>query len=125
MFNTHFDHVGTIARKQSAILILEKIKSVNTKGYPVIVMGDFNMEDTHESIKQITKTLNDSKTVAKYVFGPEGTFNGFKFNEPVTKRIDFIFSSKQIKVNKYAVLSDNWNCQYPSDHLPVLVTVHF
>ncbi|WP_082332042.1 endonuclease/exonuclease/phosphatase family protein [Mangrovimonas xylaniphaga] len=121
MFNTHFDHVGEMARKNSAILILEKINELNQKNYPVILTGDFNMEAEHESIQYITKSLNDSKSVASVTFGPEGTFNGFHFEEPVTKRIDFVFTSKNITVEKYAVLSDNWNLQYPSDHFPVLV----
>ncbi|WP_082333625.1 endonuclease/exonuclease/phosphatase family protein [Mangrovimonas sp. TPBH4] len=121
MFNTHFDHVGEMARKNSAILILEKIKELNKNNYPVVLSGDFNMESEHESVQYITKSLNDSKAVATVAFGPEGTFNGFHFEEPVTKRIDFIFTSKNITVEKYAVLSDNWNLQYPSDHFPVLV----
>ncbi|MFD0835293.1 endonuclease/exonuclease/phosphatase family protein [Mariniflexile aquimaris] len=119
VFNTHFDHVGVEARKQSAILILQKIKELNTENHPVILMGDFNMEETHESIQLITKTLRDSKKVSNIVFGPEGTFNNFEFNKPVTRRIDFIFLSADIKVNKYAVLSDSNNCRYPSDHFPV------
>lgn len=121
MFNTHFDHVGEMARKNSAILIVEKIKELNKNNYPVVLSGDFNMESGHESIQYITKSLNDSKAVATVAFGPEGTFNGFHFEEPVNKRIDFVFTSKNIKVEKYAVLSDNWNLQYPSDHFPVLV----
>ncbi|WP_083702122.1 endonuclease/exonuclease/phosphatase family protein [Mangrovimonas sp. DI 80] len=121
MFNTHFDHVGEVARKNSAILIVEKIKELNKNNYPVVLSGDFNMESGHESIQYITKSLNDSKAVTTVAFGPEGTFNGFHFEEPVTKRIDFVFTSKNITVEKYAVLSDNWNLQYPSDHFPVLV----
>ncbi len=125
VFNTHFDHLGEKARKNSAILILNKIKALNTKNYPVILTGDFNMENTHDSIKLIEKHLNDSKTKAKIVFGPQGTFNGFNFHEPVTKRIDYIFVSFNINVNKYIVLSDNWDCMYPSDHLPVFTEITF
>ncbi|MFV0566701.1 MAG: endonuclease/exonuclease/phosphatase family protein [Flavobacteriaceae bacterium] len=125
VFNTHFDHIGEKARVNSAVLILQKIKNINTKDYPVVLMGDFNMEETHKSITLIKQDLNDSKLIANLTFGPEGTFNGFKFEEPVTNRIDFIFVSPDIFVNKYAILSDNWNCQYPSDHLPVLVNIAF
>ncbi|SFZ94315.1 Metal-dependent hydrolase, endonuclease/exonuclease/phosphatase family [Flaviramulus basaltis] len=121
VFNTHFDHVGVIARKKSAILIINKIREINTNKLPVILMGDFNMESKHESIEFILENLKDSNTIAKTRFGPTGTFNGFKFHEPVTQRIDFIFVSFDISVNKYAVLSDNWNLQYPSDHLPVYI----
>jgi len=125
VFNTHFDHVGAEARKQSAILIMAKIKELNIENVPVILMGDFNMDDTHESITFISKSLNDSKTVANNTFGPSGTFNNFEFHKPVTRRIDFIFLSENITVNKYAVLSDSIDCHYPSDHLPVFVDITF
>jgi len=60
------------------------------------------------------------------IFGPNGTFNGFKHNKIVTDRIDYIFTSKaNLKVNKYAVLSDSRDCKYPSDHLPVYIEIVF
>lgn len=121
VFNTHFDHVGKEARTKSAVLILDKIKGLNTENHPVFLTGDFNMEPNHESIDYITQTLKDSKEVTELDFGPEGTFNGFHFDQPVTRRIDYVFVSEDVKVNKYAVLSDNWNMQYPSDHLPVFI----
>jgi len=121
VFNTHFDHVGKEARTKSAVLILDKIKGLNIENHPVFLTGDFNMEPDHESIDYITQTLKDSKAISEIDFGPEGTFNGFHFDQPVTRRIDYIFVSENVKVNKYAVLSDNWNMQYPSDHLPVLI----
>jgi endonuclease/exonuclease/phosphatase family metal-dependent hydrolase len=120
VFNTHFDHMGNVARVESAKLILKKIKEVNKQNLPFVLTGDFNLEDKSESIKLIESQLNDSKKVAKQVFGPDGTFNNFQFVTPVTMRIDYIFTPKTgIKVNKYAVLSDSKNCRYPSDHLPV------
>ncbi|MFP9098331.1 hypothetical protein ACLI09_04695 [Flavobacterium sp. RHBU_24] len=65
--------------------------------------------------------MNDSKAIAQLVYGPEGTWNAFDFTKPATTRIDYIFTSKdKIKVKKYAVLSDNKNCRYYSDHLAVL-----
>jgi len=124
MFNTHFDHVGVEARKNSAVLIIEKINEINTENHPVILSGDFNMEDTHESIHLIKQKLKDSKDISKLVFGPLGTFNNFEFDKPVTRRIDFIFVSLDIIVDKYAVLSDSWDCKYPSDHLPVILKLN-
>ena len=121
VFNTHFDHVGKEARTKSAVLILDKIKGLNTENHPVFLTGDFNMEPNHESIDYITQTLKDSKEVTELDFGPEGTFNGFHFDQPVTRRIDYVFVSEDVEVNKYAVLSDSWNMQYPSDHLPVFI----
>ncbi len=125
VFNTHFDHIGVEARINSAVLIIQKINEINTQNHPVILMGDFNMQENHESIQYISKYLKDSKTLSKSVpFGPSGTFNGFNFNKPVEERIDFIFVSPEIQVEKYAVLSDSKECRYPSDHLPVLINLN-
>ena len=122
LFNTHFDHVGEVARVESAILIDKKIKEINTKDYPVVLSGDFNMEDTHKSIQFLSKSLKDSKEVSELTFGPVGTFNGFHFDKPVTRRIDYLFVSKNIDVKKYAVLSDSWDLKYPSDHFPIMIS---
>ncbi|MBP8792287.1 MAG: endonuclease/exonuclease/phosphatase family protein [Lutibacter sp.] len=125
VFNTHFDHIGIEARLKSAELILQKINEINPKKLPVILMGDFNLTAENESIQLISKVLNDSEKASKAKpFGPSGTFNAFKFNEPVTDRIDYIFTSKNnIAVKKYAVLSDSKDCRYPSDHLPVFIEI--
>ncbi|MFC4723334.1 endonuclease/exonuclease/phosphatase family protein [Geojedonia litorea] len=122
VFNTHFDHVGKTAREESAKLIIKEIKHLNTENFPVILMGDFNMEEDHKSILFIKQFLQDSKELSKQSpFGPSGTFNNFDFHQPVQRRIDYIFTSPNIEVNAYAVLSDSKDCKYPSDHLPVLV----
>ncbi len=123
VFNSHLDHVGAEAQKKGMKLILEKIKTVNTKNIPVILMGDFNVESNSEVITEAKTVLSDSKEKATVVFGPEGTFNGFKYNEPVTRRIDYIFVSDVISVEKYAVLSSSIDFKFPSDHFPVFVQV--
>lgn len=121
VFNTHFDHIGKVARLESSKLILKKIKELNTGGLPVILMGDFNLESDSEGVQYITRFMTDTHVEAdKNAFGPEGTFNGFYFDKPVKKRIDFIFVTRGINVLKSAILSDSNNCKYPSDHFPVL-----
>ncbi|MBZ9631222.1 endonuclease/exonuclease/phosphatase family protein [Salegentibacter sp. LM13S] len=125
VFNTHFDHVGEKARENSAKLIWEKISAVNKENLPVILMGDLNLEPDTSGIQFLMQKMNDSKAVSKLDFGPEGTFNGYNFKEPVTRRIDYIFVSDNIEVKKYAVLSDSKDLKYPSDHLPVWVEVNF
>ncbi|WP_367757063.1 endonuclease/exonuclease/phosphatase family protein [Flavobacterium sp. WC2430] len=128
VFNTHLDHIGEVARTKGIELILSKIAALNSKKYPVIFMGDFNTEPNEDRIIKLQKVMDDTKDLSQNKpFGPEGTFNGFKHNEPVTKRIDYIFISKNNNLNvmKYAVLSDSKDLKYPSDHLPVLVELNF
>lgn len=128
VFNTHLDHMGELARTNSIQLILSKIKELNTKNYPVFFMGDFNTEPTEERIINLKKEMSDSRDLSEQKpFGPSGTFNGFQHQEAVTKRIDYIFLSKNnpFKVKKYAILSDSKELKYPSDHLPVFIELKF
>ncbi|MDP3313693.1 endonuclease/exonuclease/phosphatase family protein [Lutibacter sp.] len=128
VFNTHLDHIGEVAKTKSIELIISKMIELNTKNYPVIFMGDFNSEPTTERILNLKKEMNDCRESSiEKPFGPSGTFNGFKFNVPVTILIDYIFISKnnKLKVKKYAILSDSKDLKYPSDHLPVFVKLSF
>ncbi|MEO9513110.1 MAG: endonuclease/exonuclease/phosphatase family protein [Flavobacteriaceae bacterium] len=127
VFNTHFDHVGENAREESAKLILNKIEALNNNDLPVILMGDFNLEENASGIKFILKELADTHALAgKNSHGPIGTFNGFHFAKPVTRRIDYIFVDKaKLKVLKNGILSDSKDCSYPSDHLPVYTELKF
>lgn len=124
-FNTHFDHRGEKARKNSAKLIISKIKKLNQNNYPVILTGDLNLKPEEDPIQLISKFMNDSKESASVVsFGPEGTFNGFNYNYTDSKRIDYIFTSKTgINVKKYSVLTDSKNQRFPSDHFPVFIEI--
>ncbi|MEO2059416.1 MAG: endonuclease/exonuclease/phosphatase family protein [Mesonia sp.] len=123
-FNTHFDHRGKEARTNSARLIIQQIKKINVENYPVLLTGDFNLEPETEQIQYIKSYLNDAKeATAAIKLGPSGTFNGYDFKTPVTRRIDYIFHSEEVKIKTYAVLSDNENGRYASDHLPVFVKV--
>ncbi|WP_158976708.1 endonuclease/exonuclease/phosphatase family protein [Cellulophaga sp. L1A9] len=122
VFNTHLDHKGAIARVKGVQLILDKIKQLNTKDYPVVLTGDFNLEPNDAVIASVKKVLSDAKEVARLSFGPEGTFNAFKFTTAVKRRIDYIFiTPTTMNVTKYAVLSDSKDLKYPSDHLPVYI----
>ncbi len=123
VFNTHFDHVGKVARKESVRLIMDKIEALNTKDFPVILMGDLNAEPQAELLMPIKTKFNDSKKISELNYGSEGTYNGFSFDKLITKRIDYIFLTKQITVKKYASLADAFDLKYPSDHLPVFVEV--
>ena len=127
VFNLHLDHMGEVARVKGVQLVLSKIKEVNTKNYPAFLMGDFNSEPNTKQIAEIKKVMDDTRDVSKEKpFGPSGTFNDFKHNEPVTLLLDYIFISKNsgLTIQKHAVLSDSKDLKYPSDHLPVLIEIH-
>lgn len=125
VFNTHFDHIGNEARKNSAFVIRDKIKEINgNQGLPVILTGDFNLYPESEPIGLIKGFMKDSREVTETPpYGPVGTFTSFNWNAPMDKRIDYIFVQGGIKVLKYAVLTDSKEQRFPSDHLPVFVKI--
>lgn len=127
-FNTHFDHMGKIARKESARLLLSKINQI-AGSHPVIVTGDFNAQPQEEPIQILTDSVNKQKlTDAKAVsrqphYGPAGTFNAFGNKEIHDNPIDYIFIRNGIRVKQHATLSQTWQGRFSSDHFPVLAVV--
>ena len=93
VFNTHFDHIGNLARKNEVKLILSKIKNLNKAEIPFIITRDFNLEPQEEPIKIIQSVFQDeqenlSNNVINY-----GTYNGFNIKTFCNRRIDFIFQN--------------------------------
>ncbi|SDL24246.1 Metal-dependent hydrolase, endonuclease/exonuclease/phosphatase family [Pedobacter sp. ok626] len=125
VFNTHYDHVGVKARIESAKLIKKQIMEI-APTLPVIFTGDLNVTPETEAIATIKTFLTDTKEATiEPAYGPEGTFNGFKFNAPLKEKIDYIFVNKGFNVQKFGVLSDSKNLHYPSDHLPIMARLFF
>lgn len=122
VFNAHFDHQAVEARRQSGILMVSKIKEI-AGNQTVIFTGDLNSTPETEQIKLISTLLNDSYHVSvRPPYGPTGTFNSFNYMAPMDKRIDYVFVSDNIKVKKYAVLTDSYQQKFPSDHQPVVIS---
>jgi endonuclease/exonuclease/phosphatase family metal-dependent hydrolase len=126
VFNTHFDHVGTEARKHSASLILQKISEISEGKGAVVLCGDFNLAPGSEPIGLISEALHDAyKVSAQPPYGSVATFHGFTYDHPPKERIDYVFVSDQVRVLRYGALTDSRDRTFFSDHLPVLVTLEF
>ena len=92
--------------------IAELVGIVNAIKNPVILMGDFNTFNGEEEIK---KLLKETHLDHKYEMDPYS----MTFTEPSVhpnRRLDYVLTSKQIKVEKYRVLNFHF-----SDHLPLMV----
>ena len=150
-FNVHFDHVGTVARKESAKLIINKINEL-AGNYPTMLTGDFNVDQNSDSYLVLNNSdiLKDTYDKALLRYGPKGTFNSFKINTRSESRIDHIFVTKDFCVHKHGVLSDTYQtsatdlqelansgaypqeitlyqnqARLPSDHYPVISVIEY
>jgi endonuclease/exonuclease/phosphatase family metal-dependent hydrolase len=124
VFNTHFDHVGVEARKNSASLILRKIAEISKGEGPVVLCGDFNLPPDAGPIGLIREKLDDAYSVTRQPpYGSQATFHGFTYDDPPGERIDYVFVSRDITVQRYGALTDSRDRTFFSDHLPVLVTL--
>ena len=108
-FNLHMDHVGVIARRESAKLIVAKIREI-AKGAPVVVTGDFNVDQTDEIYSIFTQSglLMDSFAAARLRFAENGSFNSFDSNLYTESRIDHIFVSPSAVVESYGLLTNSY-----------------
>ena len=126
-FNSHFDHQGKVARHNSSLLLLAKIKEI-AGNLPVFCTGDFNATPNDDPIQVIYKDgkLRDSYQITKEPpYGTLGTFNNFDLHSPCSERIDYIWVTDGIVVRKYGVLNEQQYGRFPSDHFPVMVKVSF
>ena len=131
LFNTHFDHLGETARRESARLVRRKLVEIAGRGEPVVVVGDMNAPPESEPYRVLTSSdgrgepplLRDAFFVSRSPHhGPTSSWNAFRAIEP-GRRIDFVLVSAGIDVQQHGILSDTFDGRFPSDHLPVLAEI--
>jgi len=129
LFNTHFDHVGETARRESAALVLRKVREI-ARGGPVIVTGDFNSVEEDPVCRLLTSGtekwpgLGDARRLSVAPpYGSNHTFNGYSQDVYPGARIDFIFSRGTGPVLWYGVVSDKWDGRFVSDHNAVAADI--
>jgi len=123
IFNTHFDHMGEIARKKSVELIMSKIDKLNKEKHPVVLMGDFNLIPISDPIKILSEKFIDSFSInSKNLIG---TYNGFMEVYDNSRRIDYIFSKGlDVKSSEHVAVKTPLG-GWASDHHPVKVLFNF
>ncbi len=148
-FNLHMDHVGKVARVESAKLVQKKMKEFGSE-LPAILTGDFNIDQNHPSFVEIIESgmLKDSYEASEFKYALNGTFNAFRPNNFTESRIDHVLVSPSFEVKKYGILTDTYRSEVkdaeavtegaapqeikfkrfeartPSDHFPVKVVLY-
>ncbi|MCH3995776.1 MAG: endonuclease/exonuclease/phosphatase family protein [Prevotella sp.] len=149
-FNLHMDHMGVVAREESSKLVLKKVKEMCGSD-PVILTGDFNVDQTHECYRLLANSgvLQDTYRIADMRYALNGTFNGFDPFSKTDSQIDHVFVSRQFHVYRFGILTDTYrsprktsetveekdapkeiafkkyDIRMPSDHFPVKVILQY
>lgn len=123
--NTHFDHRGDVARRESAALLASWMSDPARNG-PAVLLGDFNCTSASDAYRTVTvkgDLVDSASLCATPHHGPSFTFQGFDFSARSGETIDFVFLRKHsgLTVVRHGTLADHWDGRYPSDHFPVLV----
>lgn len=139
MLNTHFDHQGEQAQVESALL-LRRFLNDPAQRIPALITGDFNSTAQSWPYEILTVSseaagfpLLDTMlhTQMPHV-GPRATWAN-NFSDPLDGKIDFIFiwhvpptadgTHPALQVRQHAILADQSDGYYLSDHLPVMAEI--
>jgi endonuclease/exonuclease/phosphatase family metal-dependent hydrolase len=124
MWNTHFDHIGQVAREKAAELIVQASAALPPT-LPQLFTGDLNSHATNPAIKAIaaggwTDTYSSVHGQAEVGFTAHA-FLGAQYGEKRLNgkpgaRIDWIWCRGPVKALAAEVIRDSRNGHYPSDH---------
>ena len=133
-FNLH-QGLTEKSRSGSMRVIVDKLREIlkSESGAAVFMTGDFNACKGEESISYLLSAdiLKDSWDVSKTPpFGSRGTFvpkfgnkTSCKGEAKTENKIDYIFVSPNVSVKKCAVIANNVDGTFASDHLPIIAVV--
>jgi endonuclease/exonuclease/phosphatase family metal-dependent hydrolase len=130
--NTHFDHKGVIARRESARVLRERLAAL-AGADPLVLTGDFNCTDTDDPYRVLvgensagtnSLALYDSYREIHSERQPdEGTFHAFK-GGATGARIDWILHSKDFRAVAASIVRPAAG-PFASDHYPVTAVLTY
>ena len=123
VWNTHFDHIGQVAREKQAQRIVEACQAFPAD-FPQLFAADCNADAANPAIE----VMKAGGWIDTYIemHGPDDpgfTFHAFlgpKFaerpKEKIHGKIDFIFHRGPVKTVAAEIIYDSRDGRYPSDH---------
>lgn len=127
--NTHFDHVGKIARAEASKVISQRVSAI-AAGVPALLTGDLNINEDNPAYSVFVKPttpgairwIDSFRTLHPQRSPEEASFHGFKGGTKGS-RIDFVFHTDHWVATAAAIDRTSKDGRYPSDHYPVTATV--
>jgi len=124
-FNTHFDHMGKIAREEAGKLIVSRMKEVIPEGAPVFLTGDFNANYDNYILNPIREYMEMSRETAA-VSDTINTYHGWGEieNNAGGVIIDHIFYKNAAPLT-YRTVTEQYGVKFVSDHYPVVAVFEY
>ncbi len=122
-FNTHLEYSAAQLRQPEMNIILGKIQEINTEDLPMVLLGDFNCDETDGIYNGIKNYGFESCRTKALVGDSHKTHNGFG---GYAQTLDHAFYKGFAGVNKFA--TDRYKyagITYISDHYPIWATLKF
>lgn len=120
--NSHFDHVGVEARKNSVEMIVEKAEEY--KNLPVVFTADMNVKQGSENYMSFVNSgvLDDTKFIA-----PDSmdylTYHDTKPYALQDWIIDYVMINDKFDAVSYKVVTEGYDGRFVSDHYPVYADI--
>ena len=122
LVNTHLDNSGAQAREKGLALVIERIAAMNPDGYPLLLMGDFNMTLDDPSMAPAKQNLQNCRQIATKS-DDLATCHDWGRN---FSAIDFIWEKGFGSCVEYETLTKEYGGRaYVSDHYPILAKLIF
>ena len=120
--NTHLDHQGVQAQKNGLKLIMDKIAEINDDGYPVVLVGDFNMEPSNPNLSDLDASMQSARNIAEQT-DSHATYNGWGKSNTM---IDYIYVSGFSSCPEYQTVTKRYaDRKFVSDHYPICARLIF
>lgn len=125
VLNTHFDDMGSIARQESADLIM---KWMSESDAPAILAGDLNDDPQsvlYEKLSDNAEGLKDTHVIAQSQRGVDYTFHSFgRIRKDRRTKIDYIFVKGPIELKSEEIPEESHEGGvFLSDHNPIMVVM--
>lgn len=120
VLNTHFDHRGSKARHESALLMVARAAQ---RDLPTVLMGDLNAGVESAPLRALRAAgYADTRALRHPDAPPVGTFTNFT-KIVGTQRIDHILVRGPWVTTEAEIVQWQRDGRFPSDHLPVRATL--
>ncbi len=126
VYNTHLDHIGTMAQVQGISLILSRMAEDEAlwPNSAVILTGDFNVVPDSMVCRSVTAMKPGGKPLRDVTAAIPFSFHAFHPETGGTK-IDYIYTTAPCDTEKTRTFTDCENGVYLSDHYPITAEIEW